>query len=134
MGGNSGVFAAALVMRSHHFSAILPATTAILVASAADLLEGLQNHVEAAGLRAVSQAGATFQPQGVSVVLILEESHVALHIWPECRKATVDIHVCDYSQDNYTKAKALSERLTGWIAGNDRPAWHYWCVEETPEV
>jgi S-adenosylmethionine/arginine decarboxylase-like enzyme len=93
------------------------------------LLEALQTHVEASGLRAVSQAGATFQPQGVSVVLILEESHVALHIWAECRKATVDIHVCDYSQDNYTKVKFLAERLTVWITGNDLPRWHYWCIE-----
>ncbi|GAB4344203.1 MAG: hypothetical protein OHK0047_37090 [Leptolyngbyaceae cyanobacterium] len=116
-------------IRSHHFSAILPTISPILTASAADLLAALQTHVEAAGLRAVTQAGATFQPQGVSVVLILEESHVALHIWTECRKATVDIHVCDYSQDNFTKAKFLTERLTAWIAGNDRPRWHYWCIE-----
>lgn len=118
------------MIRSHHFSAILPATTTILAASATDLLEALQIHVETVGLRAVSQAVATFQPQGISVVLILEESHVALHVWPECRKATVDIHVCDYSQDNYTKAKSLSERLTIWIAGNDYSQWHYWYIEE----
>lgn len=120
------------MIRSHHFSAILPTTTIILAATATDLLEALQIHVEAVGLRAVSQAMATFQPQGVSVVLILEESHVALHIWTECCKATVDIHVCDYSQDNYTKAKSLSERLTVWIAGNNCCQWHYWCVEENP--
>lgn len=119
------------MIRSHHFSAILPATPTILAASATDLLTTLQLHVEAVGLRAVSQAAATFQPQGVSVVLILEESHVALHIWTECHKATVDIHICDYSQDNYTKAKILSEQLTIWISGRDRPQWHYWCIEET---
>ncbi|MGQ9872130.1 S-adenosylmethionine decarboxylase [Leptodesmis sp.] len=116
-------------VRSHHFSAILPTIPTILTASATDLLAVLQTHVEAAGLRAVTQAGATFQPQGVSVVLILEESHVALHIWTKCRKATVDIHVFDSSLDNFTKAKFLAERLTAWIAGNNRPRWHYWCIE-----
>jgi S-adenosylmethionine decarboxylase len=118
------------VIRSHHFFAILPATNSILAANAADLLGVLQKHVGAIGLRAVSQASATFHPQGVSVVVILEESHVALHVWTECHKATVDIHVCDYSQDNYSKAKALAEQLTVWIAGSDRPQWHYWCVED----
>jgi S-adenosylmethionine/arginine decarboxylase-like enzyme len=118
------------VIRSHHFFAILPTTPDLLTANATELLQTLQSHVEAVGLRAVSQAMATFQPQGISVVVILEESHIALHVWTECHKATVDIHVCDYSQDNYPKAKALSERLTDWIAGCDRPQWYYWLVEE----
>lgn len=120
------------MIRSHHFIAILPATAAVLAADVNTLLATLQTHVNQVGLRAVSQATATFQPQGVSVVVILEESHVALHIWTEWGKATIDIHVCDYSQDNYPKAKALAECLSGWISGDDRTQWHYWCVEPPP--
>lgn len=35
-----------------------------------------------------------FAPQGVSVVAILAESHLAVHTWPEHRAATVDVFTC----------------------------------------
>lgn len=35
-----------------------------------------------------------FEPQGISVVAILAESHCAVHTWPEEGKATVDIFSC----------------------------------------
>lgn len=120
------------MIRSHHFTAILPATESILAADAAALLDLLKTSVAAVNLRAVSQASATFTPQGVSVVVILEESHVALHVWTECRRVTVDIHVCDYSQDNFDRARRLSETLTQQLSGGDRADWHYWLVTDEP--
>lgn len=35
-----------------------------------------------------------FQPQGVSVVAILAESHLALHTWPETGTTAVDVFTC----------------------------------------
>lgn len=35
-----------------------------------------------------------FEPQGISVIAILAESHCAIHTWPEDGKATVDIFSC----------------------------------------
>lgn len=35
-----------------------------------------------------------FQPQGVSVVAILAESHLALHTWPESGTTAVDVFTC----------------------------------------
>jgi S-adenosylmethionine decarboxylase len=52
-----------------------------------------------------------------------------LHFWPEEGKVTVDIHVCDYQQDNYEKAKTLSELLTLEIGDNsNNEPWKYFCV------
>ncbi|MGC8669922.1 MAG: adenosylmethionine decarboxylase [Candidatus Micrarchaeia archaeon] len=31
---------------------------------------------------------------GVSVIAIIEESHIALHTWPESNYATIDIYTC----------------------------------------
>ena len=56
-----------------------------------------------ARLRAVGrQIGATilsghfhqFDPTGVSGVLVLSESHLAIHTWPEHRYAAVDLFTC----------------------------------------
>jgi S-adenosylmethionine decarboxylase len=53
-------------------------------------------------LEAAQRAGATivgnvfhrFLPQGVTGVVLLAESHVAIHTWPECRYAAVDLFTC----------------------------------------
>ena len=33
-------------------------------------------------------------PGGVSIIALIEESHIALHTWPESRYATLDIYSC----------------------------------------
>jgi S-adenosylmethionine decarboxylase len=35
-----------------------------------------------------------FQPQGASVVLLVAESHLSIHTWPEVGYAAVDIFTC----------------------------------------
>jgi S-adenosylmethionine decarboxylase len=114
------------MIRSHHFCAILPATDKIIGMHSAEVLALLKGVVQAAGLTTVGEASAMFEPQGVSVVLILEESHVALHVWTESQKVTVDVHVCDYSQDNYAKAHYLTQLLEQQVNGGyDRTHWTY---------
>ncbi|UBF29254.1 S-adenosylmethionine decarboxylase [Kovacikia minuta CCNUW1] len=114
------------MIRSHHFSAILSTTETIAHYTAPALLELLQTAVQEAGLTSVAKAAATFEPQGVSTVLILEESHVALHVWTESCKIAVDIHVCDYHQNNLLKAEKLAELLALRLTGRcDRSQWSY---------
>lgn len=35
-----------------------------------------------------------FEPQGVSGVVIIAESHIAIHTWPEYGYAAVDVYTC----------------------------------------
>ncbi len=35
-----------------------------------------------------------FTPEGVSGVVIIAESHISIHTWPENRYAAVDVYVC----------------------------------------
>ncbi|HEY9618074.1 MAG TPA: S-adenosylmethionine decarboxylase [Microcoleaceae cyanobacterium] len=103
-------------------------TTSIdqMLLTTTDWLDLLKALVCEAGLHCVGEVAVTFNPQGLSVVLVLEESHVALHIWPESQKIAVDIHVCDYYQDNCPKAKKLADLLTMKICGShDRAQWNY---------
>jgi S-adenosylmethionine decarboxylase len=44
---------------------------------------------------------------GVTGTVLLAESHFAIHTWPETGSVTLDVYVCDYSQDNSDKAEAL---------------------------
>lgn len=106
-------------LTSHHFSAILSTRDGEENWSCEDLLRVLKESIAEARLTAVAEVTAQFQPQGNSAVVVLEESHVAIHIWPEHRAATVDIHVCDYSQDNETRATRLARSIGLRIAGDD---------------
>jgi S-adenosylmethionine/arginine decarboxylase-like enzyme len=120
------------MIRSHHLCAILPAQIHVLEMPSAALLNLMQTAVDRAGLRAVGEIAKTFEPQGISAILILEESHVALHVWTERQKVTIDIHVCDYQANNLPKAEKLASLLEAAICPEgDRADWHYFCLSET---
>lgn len=52
-------------------------------------------------------ADATGQPAGVTGTVVLAESHLAIHTWPEIAGVTVDVYVCNYSGDNSERARRL---------------------------
>ena len=49
---------------------------------------------EAALATVVATTFHRFSPQGVSGVLVIEESHLSIHTWPECGYAAVDFYTC----------------------------------------
>jgi S-adenosylmethionine decarboxylase len=59
-------------------------------------------HIEATLRRCVSAANATllhihlhhFQPNGVSGVAVLAESHISIHTWPDAGYAALDLFMC----------------------------------------
>lgn len=44
---------------------------------------------------------------GVTGVVIVSESHIAIHTWPERRFVNLDIFFCNYTSDNTKKARAV---------------------------
>jgi S-adenosylmethionine decarboxylase proenzyme len=46
------------------------------------------------GLHIVNTCEHRFVPQGLTVILLLSQSHLAVHTWPEHRLMTVDLFVC----------------------------------------
>ena len=46
-----------------------------------------------------------FEPQGVTGTVLLAESHLAIHTWPEHGFVTIDVYVCNYTTDNTAKAE-----------------------------
>jgi S-adenosylmethionine decarboxylase len=72
--------------------------------------------VEAAGLQAVGQLFHTFPatpdgPGGVTATLLLAESHLCVHTWPEQAGVTLDVYVCNFGADHSAKAHALMDTL-----------------------
>lgn len=48
---------------------------------------------------------------GITGCLLLAESHLAIHTWPETRGVTLDIYVCNFTEDNSKKAEILFDGL-----------------------
>jgi len=52
------------------------------------------------------------QPGGITGTILLAESHLAIHTWPERAGVTLDVYVCNFTADNTGKAEQLFEALT----------------------
>ena len=50
---------------------------------------------------------AAGDPAGVTGAVVLAESHLAIHTWPEVAGVTLDVYVCNFSGDNSARAQAL---------------------------
>lgn len=70
--------------------------------------------MEAAALNANASIVQTvvhrFTPQGASVVVVVEESHLSIHTWPEVGYAAVDFYTCGEC-DPILAHEVLAERL-----------------------
>lgn len=80
--------------------------------------------VEAVGLQAVNKLFHTFPPGpggpgGVTATVLLAESHVCLHTWPEQKAVTVDVYVCNFSGNHSAKARGLMYALVNRF----QPEW-----------
>ena len=56
-------------------------------------------------------ATATVAITGITGVVLLAESHLAVHTWPELEAATLDVYVCNLGADNSARAERLMESL-----------------------
>jgi len=51
------------------------------------------------------------EPAGVTGTVVLAESHLAIHTWPETGDVTLDVYVCNYSRDNSERARRVYRRV-----------------------
>ena len=56
-----------------------------------NLLEEASNISGATVIQTISKK---FEPQGVTVICLLAESHISIHSWPEEGRAAVDVYTC----------------------------------------
>ena len=64
-----------------------------------------------AGLEVVAAAFHQFPDAGATGALVLAESHLAVHTWPELDAVTLDLYVCNHSRDNRAAAEAAFAAL-----------------------
>jgi S-adenosylmethionine decarboxylase len=73
----------------------------------------------AAGLTVVGELFHPFPaPGGVTGMVLLAESHLAVHTWPELGTVTIDVYVCNREADH----SAAAERVLKALEAEFRPA------------
>lgn len=95
------------------------------------LLAACLQAVQDSGLRAVGQLAVRFplapdgSGGGVTATVLLAESHLCVHTWPENNAVTLDIYVCNRSADHSAKAQGLMEKMLALFAPGQvqRQSW-----------
>lgn len=72
-------------------------------------------------IEAVKESGATylsdyfhkFSPQGVSGVIVIAESHVSIHTWPEVEYAALDVFTCG--------SRGLADGIVSYLTSSFNP-------------
>ncbi len=110
-------------MQGLHLTADLRqcACDALWLTDATRLGERCVQLVQTAGLQAVAQLFHSFPstalgPSGVTATVLLAESHLCVHTWPEQAAVTLDVYVCNFGDDHSAKAQALMAALIDLFA------------------
>jgi len=89
----------------------------LLLEDAAKLRRICRSASQEAGLTIVGDRFHQLSPPlGVMGTILLAESHLAIHTWPQSRFATLDVFVCNHTRDNRAKAHALYGALRHSLA------------------
>jgi len=92
-----------------------------ILTDAALLEETCVSYVREAGLFDVGRLFHAFPGEGgVTGTVVLAESHLSVHTWPEHGYVSLDVYVCNYTSDNSHKARGLAERLIELFAPEER--------------
>ena len=80
------------------------------------LLDACTQAVQQAGLQTVGRVTHRFPagphgPGGVTATLLLAESHLCVHTWPETASVTADVYVCNHSGDHSARAHQVMNQL-----------------------
>lgn len=97
----------------------------VLLSDADRLERAMQDAAERMGATIVSSHFHQFSPYGVSGVVIIQESHLTLHTWPEHGYAAVDIFTCgdiELSTGANFLAKALQASQWEWASYDRGPS------------
>jgi spermidine synthase len=71
--------------------------------------------VKQAGLTIMDVSFRQFDGSGFTGTVVLAESHLAVHTWPERNGLTLDVYVCNYSGDNSAKARQVFESVIDYF-------------------
>lgn len=121
-------------MGTHIFLELYDAPFAYLNSSST-VLSALRNAVSTGGLTVVGELLHEFPIMGISAVLLISESHLSIHTWPERGYAAVDLFTCGHYRTSLPctphEPIRVSQGQVAWrcadgtdVAQSPHPMWH----------
>ncbi len=80
-----------------------------------------QNTVKDANLSILKSNFHQFKPHGATGTMLLAESHLSVHTWPEHKSVAADIFCCFLNEGNIEKAKEKAEMACKSLIKNFQP-------------
>ena len=71
----------------------------------------LNNAAKIANATVLNLISNKFEPQGVTAIALLAESHLSIHTWPEAKYSAVDIFTCGNNMNPDVSCKYLIQAL-----------------------
>ncbi len=66
-------------------------------------------------LEKVGSTSHVFDNGSYTISYCLKESHICIHTWPEILTLTMDVYLCNYSQDNSEKVRGLANSFISYF-------------------
>lgn len=73
--------------------------------------DAMVSAAQAVGAQIIGQSFHRFNPQGITGVLAIAESHLSIHTWPEYGYAAADIFTCGTSFQPKDAAQLIIDKL-----------------------
>jgi S-adenosylmethionine decarboxylase len=66
-------------------------------------------------LEKVGASHHIFENNSFTLAVCLKESHICIHTWPEINRITLDVYLCNYSENNTDKVKSVSSEMIAFF-------------------
>lgn len=66
-------------------------------------------------LHVVGHTCYQFEPQGFTFTILLAESHLCIHTWPEHKSVALDIYTCNHSENNNLKTESIFNEIVALL-------------------
>ncbi|MCS7083942.1 MAG: adenosylmethionine decarboxylase [Aquificaceae bacterium] len=95
-----------------HILADLHGVEPALIDRVQDIRHLLETAVKVASLTKISSHYHQFQPHGATGIVLLAESHLSIHTWPEHGLASVDVFTCGDPAKAYRAMEYIIQSLS----------------------
>lgn len=104
---------------SHHLGTIFTSDD-LKLHDCQGFLDFLHPLFDAHGVQNLGVLSHIFENGSFSLVVMLAESHISVHTWPENKCVQLDVFLCNYERNNSETGKTLFDTIVAYFNPNNQ--------------